>query len=81
MDNVRPEELKELIAKRELALQAAEVEYERCLENSDRGWLLTIGSKEAGTYMAVSAAKEARKWKSLIETLKENIKELRKEQL
>lgn len=76
-DNEKNVGLCELIRQREEALRAAEKEQESCLKSSDRGWLLTMGSKEAGTYLAVTKAEEARRWGSLIEALRENIKELK----
>ena len=61
--------IEQAIHKHELLLELARTLEGRDQRRSDRGWLISMFTLEAGTMLAVLSGRKARRWGSLIRSL------------
>ena len=71
--------LEQAIAKHEVLLELARTLETRDHRRSNRGWMASMFTLEAGTLMAVLAGSQARRWSSMIHSLELNLLRLKLE--
>ena len=75
----RLRELERAIAQREVLLELAALVEQRRYRRSDRGWMVSMFTLEAGTMLAVLSGRKARRLGSLVRSLELDLVTLKME--